>query len=113
MPDIVFVSGMLGVDPHTENIVAGGTEAEIRQIFRRIDLALRAHGASLRHVVKMTIYFTDREKQWPIFDRIRREIFETDPPATTGVGITELGKGAQVEIDAIAVVSDRPAGGEV
>ena len=105
--DIVFVAGITGIDPDTGDTIAGGTEAQIRRIFEQIALALEAHGASLEDIVKMTIYFTDRKGQWPVFDRIRREIFKTDPPATTGVGITELGKGAEVEIDAIAVVSDK------
>lgn len=103
--DIVFVSGMVGRDQRTGEVVAG-TEAQILCIFQRIAKALEAHGASLTDIVKMTMYFTDRTKQWPIFDRIRREIFKNDPPASTGVGVTELSESAEVEVEVIAVIPD-------
>ena len=107
--DIIFASGMVGRDPSTGEVVAG-TEAQIRCIFQRIRTALDAHGASLDDVVKMTMYFTDRKGQWPIFDRIRREIFTNNPPASTGVGVTELSDSAEVEVEVIAMVSDpKPA----
>ena len=102
--DFVFLSGLIGCDPQGQ-IVSGGTEAQIRRIFEAMEIALKAHGASLQDVVKMTMYYTDRKRQSPILDRIRREIWKSQPPATTGIGISELALGAEVEVDAIAVVA--------
>lgn len=101
--NLVFVAGLLGTDPATGKVVSG-TEAQIRRIFNNIDLVLRAHGSDLRHVVRLTMYFTDRPRQWPILDRVRRELFPIDPPATTGVGVTLLEQNAEVELEATAVV---------
>lgn len=103
--NLVFLAGLIGTDPKTGKIVQG-TEPQIRRIFDNIDLVLRAHGSELQHVVRLTMYFTDRPRQWPILDRIRRELFPKDPPATTGVGITLLEQQAEVELEAIAVVPD-------
>ncbi|MBX9651796.1 MAG: RidA family protein [Xanthobacteraceae bacterium] len=103
--NLVFLAGLIGTDPGTGKVVQG-TEAQIRRIFDNIDLVLRAHGSELQHVVRLTMYFTDRPRQWPILDRIRRELFPKDPPATTGVGITLLEQGAEVELEAIAIVPD-------
>jgi enamine deaminase RidA (YjgF/YER057c/UK114 family) len=86
--------------------VVQGTEAQIRRIFDNINLVLKAHGSELQHVVRLTMFFTDRPRQWPVLDRIRRELFPKDPPATTGVGITLLEQGAEVELEAIAVIPD-------
>ena len=105
--EFVFVTGMIGCDPLTGRILKTGTEAQVRRTFECLRLALEAHGATLNDIVKMTMYFTDRKKQWPIFDRIRREIFKTNPPATTGVGVTELEQGADVEIEAVAVITQK------
>lgn len=102
----VYTSGLIGWDLETGKILTTGTEAQIRRIFEGIDLILQAHGATLHHIVKMTMYFTDRKAQWPVFDKIRREIWKSDPPATTGVGVTQLEQGAEVEIEAIAVIPD-------
>lgn len=106
--DFVFLSGLIGCDPETGKILSSGTEGQVRRIFEAMESVLRVHGASLKDVVKMTMYYTDRKEQSPIVDRIRREIWKTNPPATTGVGITELAQGAEVEIDAIAVLGTTP-----
>ena len=65
---IIFTSGLIGCDPKTGKILATGTETQVRQIFEAMRLILKTHGATLDDVVKMTMYFTDRKKQWPIFD---------------------------------------------
>lgn len=100
---MVFVAGLIATDA-AGKIVQGGTEAQIRRIFAEIEMALTAHGSSLQHIVKINAYFTNRKAQWPLFDRIRREIFPSDPPAATGVGVVDLAPGAEVEMDAIAVI---------
>lgn len=105
--DLIFLTGYIGCDPKTGKILTTGTEAQVRRIFECMRLTLEAHGSNLENVIKMTMYFTDRKKQWPIFDRIRREIWKKDPPATTGIGITELEQGAEVEIEAIAIAASK------
>lgn len=101
--NLIFLAGLIGTDPRTGKIVQG-TEQQIRRIFDNIHLVLTAHGAELRDVVRLTMYFTDRPKQWPILDRIRRELFPESPPATTGVGVTLLEQNAEVELEAIAAI---------
>lgn len=101
----VYTSGLVGWDLETGQILPD-IEAQVRSIFEGIDMILQAHGATLQDVVKMTMYFVDRETQWPVFDKVRREIWKSDPPATTGVGVTQLEKDAQIEIEAIAVIPD-------
>jgi 2-iminobutanoate/2-iminopropanoate deaminase len=103
--DLIFLSGMIGVYPGTKQL-APTVEEQVRLIFQHFAAALEPHGASLRHVVQMTMFFTDRKAQWPILERIRREVFPKDPPTSTGVGVTELDLDAAVEINAIAVVTD-------
>ena len=105
--DIVATAGITGIDQSTGDIIEGGLEAQIRQIYKLITEVLEPHGASLDDIVKMTIYFTDRKNQWPIFEKIRREIFKKDPPATTGIGVVEVGKEGLIEMDAFAVIPSK------
>ena len=103
--DLVFLSGMIGVYPGTKKL-APTVEEQVRLIFQHLAAALEAHGSSLEHIVQMTMFFTDRKEQWPVLDRVRRELFPDTPPTSTGVGVTELDLGAALEINAIAVVAD-------
>jgi 2-iminobutanoate/2-iminopropanoate deaminase len=102
--NLVFLSGLAGKDRSTGHILPS-VEEQIRQIFEDMSTILTAHGATLSDVVKMTMYFTDRKRDWPTFDRIRRELFLINPPCTIGVGVTEIALDAAIAIDAIAVAS--------
>jgi 2-iminobutanoate/2-iminopropanoate deaminase len=101
--ELVFMSGLAGKDRSTGHIHST-VERQIRQIFEDMALILEAHGGQISNVVKMTMYFTDRQRDWPIFDRIRREIFVKDPPCSIGVGVTEIALGAAIAVDAIGVL---------
>lgn len=93
--------GAIGCHPVTHELGAT-VEEEVRLIFRHLEAAFGVHGATLHDIVHMTLYFTDRKAHWPIFDRVRREIYPKDPPVTVGVGTTELASGAAIEVDALA-----------
>jgi 2-iminobutanoate/2-iminopropanoate deaminase len=86
--------------------LAPSVEEQVRLIFQHLGTALESHGASLSDIVQMTMFFTDRKTQWPILDKVRRELFPDQPPASTGVGVTELDLDAALEINAIAVVTE-------
>jgi 2-iminobutanoate/2-iminopropanoate deaminase len=102
---LIYTAGFIGCDPVTGKVLQGDVEGQIRRIFAEMELTIRAHGGSgLQNVVKMTMYFTDRKRQWPVLDRIRREIWHEKPPASTGIGIVELEQGADVEIEAVALI---------
>lgn len=102
--DLVFVSGMVGAYPGTKTL-APTVEEQVRLIFQHIKAALEAHGATLDDIVQTNLYFTDRKTQWPIYDRVRREMLPKDPPTSTGVGVTELDLGAAMEVTAVAAIA--------
>jgi 2-iminobutanoate/2-iminopropanoate deaminase len=102
---LIYTAGFIGCDPVTGKVLKGDVEGQIRRIFVQMEMTIRAHGGSgLEDVVKMTMYFTDRKHQWPVLDRVRREIWHKNPPATTGIGIVELEQGADIEIEAVAMI---------
>jgi reactive intermediate/imine deaminase len=57
--DWVFLSGQIPVDPHTGEVVAGGIEAQTRQVLQNLQAVLTALGLNLDSIVKTTIYLTD------------------------------------------------------
>lgn len=81
----------------------GGFEAQAVKAFENMKLTLEAAGASLKDVVKLTIYcknMDDLDK----FQEIRARFFTPPMPASTAVEISRLVPGALVEIEAVAVV---------
>jgi len=101
--DMVFVSGTLGVDPGTGEMVSGGIAAETRQVLTNLAKILKAGGSSLRHVVKTTV-FMQNMGEFAEMNAVYAEFFTNDPPARSTVQVAALPKGAAVEIEAIAVV---------
>ena len=100
----IFV-GALGTRPHT-HMLGETVEEEVRIIFEHFKTALEVHGSTMEDIVQLTMYFTHRERDWPILERIRREYFPKDPPISVGVGVADLANGGAVEISAIAVAPD-------
>ena len=104
---LVFASGSLGLDPSTGELVPGGIEAETRQALENLKSILEAGGASLKSVVKTTVFLRDMA-EFPKMNAIYREYFPVDSPARTTVQAAALPKSAAVEIEAIALAEDSP-----
>lgn len=103
--DFIFTSGMLGMDPATGQLAAGGMEAETRQVCENLKAVLEAGGSSLEDVHKVVIYIVDLAEMLPM-NKVFSEYFPNDPPARTTFQAAGLVMGARVEIEAIATVKD-------
>jgi len=100
--DTLYISGHLGRDPATIELVEGGIEAETRQAIANIQEVLSAAGMTLEDVVTVTAFITDINS-FPEFNAVYREFFPEDPPARATVQVAALNVGAQVELQMIAV----------
>jgi len=100
--DRIWVSGQLGLDPGTGQMVPGGVEPETRQALTNLRAILEAAGSGLERIVKATVYLADMG-DFGAVNRIYAEFFETDPPARVCVEVAALPKGGRVEIDAVAL----------
>ncbi|HLH77055.1 MAG TPA: RidA family protein [Candidatus Binataceae bacterium] len=97
----VFCSGQLGIDSATGQLVAGGIEAETRRVLANLREVLEAAGLSLNDVVKTTVFLADL-KEFEAMNRIYREHFKEPFPARSTVQVAALGRGARIEVEAIA-----------
>ena len=101
---LLFASGQIPLDPATGRLVDGDVEAQTRRVLANLRAVLEAGGASLAQVVRTTIYLVDLS----VFARVNAvyaEHFASEPkPARSTVQVAALPLGAQVEIDAIAVL---------
>jgi 2-iminobutanoate/2-iminopropanoate deaminase len=96
----VFLAGQIGDAPGS-GLVAGGIEAETRQMLDNVGGLLRAVGLDYGDVVKCTVYITDFD-EFDAMNAIYREVFPTDPPTRATVEVTRLALGARIEIEVLA-----------
>jgi 2-iminobutanoate/2-iminopropanoate deaminase len=97
----VFVSGTLGMDPETGDLVTGGIEAQTRKSLENLSSILVSANSSLANVVKTTVFLQNMQ-EFPLMNAIYAEFFQHDPPARSTVEVAALPKGAAVEIEAVA-----------
>ncbi len=107
--DLVFLSGQIGLDPQTGNLVPGGTAAEAEQVLRNLSAVLAACGLSFRAVVRTTIYLVDLA-DFATVNEVYGRHMQPPYPARATVGVAALPRGARVEIDAIAIGGSSPKG---
>ncbi len=98
--NLVFVSGQIPLDPVSMEMVAGGIEAQITQVFENLSAVCKAAGGSLNDILKLTVYLIDMGN-FPHVNAIMEQYFEAPYPARAAVGVAALPKGAEVEMDAI------------
>lgn len=101
----VYISGQIGLDPGTMEIVGGGTEPQIRQVFDNLAAVAVAAGASLGDAVKLTVYLTDLG-DFALVNEVMSDYLEAPFPARAAVGVAALPRGAAVEIDAVLMLGD-------
>ena len=98
----LYLSGNLGRDPMTAELVRGGIEAETRQALANMREVLKAAGMEFKDVTTVTAYITSFD-DFARFNTVYREYFPADPPARATVQVAALNAGARVELQMIAV----------
>jgi len=101
---VVFLSGQIGLDPVSKELVSGGFEAQVRQAFANLDAVARAAGGSLADTVKFSLFLTDLG-QFAKVNEIMAELLTTPYPARSTVGVASLPRGALFEVEAILVTA--------
>ncbi len=99
----LFTSGQIGLDPASGELVAGGFEAQARQVLANLEAVLAAAGCGFRDVVKATVYVADMA-DFPTLNGLYAEAMGDHRPARSTVQAAALPKGALVEIDLVARV---------
>ncbi|MDY6028847.1 MAG: RidA family protein [Acidaminococcaceae bacterium] len=98
----LYLSGQIGINPETQNLVQTGIEAETEQIMNNIEAVLLEARYNFTHVVKTTIYVTDMQ-DFDAVNSVYGKYFKGEYPARSFVQVAALPKGAHVEIEVLAV----------
>jgi 2-iminobutanoate/2-iminopropanoate deaminase len=101
---LLFMSGLVPVDAAGKLVGEGDVVEQTRQIFRNMELALRAGGCGFADVVKVTTFLLDVNDRATI-NPVRQEVFGDARPASTLVEVSALAvPGALLEIEAVAAI---------
>ena len=114
--DWVITSGQIGLAPDENGVAAlvdGGTIPQLHQALANVAAVLGGHGATLRDVVKTTLYVIDMG-EFAAVNEVWVEYFTADRPTRSAVAVTALPAGARVEVEAWAYAPPAAAapGGE-
>jgi reactive intermediate/imine deaminase len=99
--DTVYLSGQIGLDPQNMQM-AEGFEAQAHRVFANLRAVAAASGGTLDDIVKLTVYLGDLA-DFAKLNEIMAQYFTSPYPARSAVGVSQLPRGALVEIDAILV----------
>jgi reactive intermediate/imine deaminase len=95
----VYLSGQIGLDPATMQLVEGFDE-QAHRVFRNLRAVAAAADANLNDAVKLCVFLTDLAN-FSRLNEIMPQYFNQPYPARSAVGVSQLPRGALVEIEAI------------
>lgn len=96
----VYLSGQIPLVPETMEMVGGNIEVQIRRVFDNLSAVCEAAGGRLQDIAKLNIFLTDLANFTSV-NLVMAEYFEQPYPARAAIGVSQLPKDAEVEMDGI------------
>ena len=100
----IYLSGQIPLVPETMEVVKGGIEEQIHQVFMNLTAVCEESKGSLSDIVKLNIFLTDLNN-FATLNEIMSTYFSEPYPARAAIGVNELPKGVSVEMDGVMVIS--------
>lgn len=100
----VYLSGQIPLQASTGTLLEGDIEAQTRQVFENMKAVCSAANGSLADIVRVGIYLTDLA-DFAVVNAVMAEYFQTPYPARSTIQVSALPRGANVEVDAVLVLS--------
>ena len=73
--DYVYVAGMRGIDPATNELADGDLE-RVRQSFLNMQTIAESEGATLQDAVRLVVYVTDMDAHRPLVNEVQEELWD-------------------------------------
>ena len=99
----LLFTAQVPVDSNTMEVISEDFATQVRCVLDNLKAILEAAGSSLEKVIKTTVYLIDMSR-FQEMNGIYREYFPEEPPARACIGVKELPRESQIEIDLIALV---------
>lgn len=103
--DVFYVSGQIGLDPQTGELVSPHFSEQAQRAFENLKAIAISAGTQLTNTIKLNVSVIDMS-QFSSFNAIMERFFNEPYPARACVGVRELPKGALVEVEAVIGMKD-------
>jgi reactive intermediate/imine deaminase len=100
--ETLYCSGQIALHPVSGNLVTSSFAAQVDRVFDNLRAVVEAAGLDFGDVVKVTVFMTDLSRFSELNEIYARQFSEPFPARAT-VGVASLPKGAEVEIELVAV----------
>ena len=104
--NILFISGQVPVSSETMQLVSEDFSVQAKHVLESLKGIVEAAGGTLGQIVKTTVFLSDISR-FQEMNEIYRKYFAEEPPARTCIGVKELPRKSQIEIEAIAVLEKK------
>jgi 2-iminobutanoate/2-iminopropanoate deaminase len=98
--DLLFVSGMIALDPKTGEMAGADIEAQSIRVLENLKAVIEAAGMGLKNVLKSTVFLKDMN-DFAKFNEIYGRYFPDAPPARETVQVARLPRDAAIEISVV------------
>lgn len=102
--ELLFTAGQIPLTPEGDLLDGADVDVQTEQALENLEAVLEAGGASTEDVLKITVFMTDIG-EFEAMDTVYATFFGEDPPARSAVGVAELPKGVDIEIEAVAATA--------
>jgi 2-iminobutanoate/2-iminopropanoate deaminase len=99
----IYTAGQIPIDPKTGNFVEGGIADQTRQVLENLKAILEAGGSALERAIKATVFLKNMA-DFAAMNQVYEQYLGAAKPARSTVAVSELPRGALVEIDLVALV---------
>jgi len=103
--NLLYCSGQIPLDPATGALVQGDLAAQTRRVLDNVGAILAAAGTGFDRVVKTTVFLADMN-DFAAMNEVYATYFTSPAPARSTVAAAGLPKGARIEIEVIAALSN-------
>lgn len=100
---VVYTAGQIPLDPATNKLVEGDIKDQTRRSLQNVEAILVAAGASMKSVVKTTVFLKDMG-EFAAMNEVYAEFLGAASPARSTVEVARLPRDVRVEIEAIALI---------
>jgi len=96
-----FVAGQLPINPETGELYVEDISLQTRQVIENMKAILEEKGYSLDDVVSVQVFMKDLSK-FGEMNKVYEEYFKDSLPARAAIEVSNLPKGADIEMTSIA-----------
>ncbi len=107
---MLFTAGQIPLDPQSGQIVSEDVAEQTKRVLENLTAVLKAENMNFSNIVKTTVFMTNLA-DFQTMNDIYAGYFKDSPPARSTVQVAALPRGAQVEIEVVAVASGQGEGG--